>query len=158
MKLDYLCHIFYIPQSVQLKKTDSVRSGPSASISSSSHSPSGTLQQNRRKFGSESPLNDLGKKKFKISDVLNVKLRPVKSRNSNGHKKFGGDIQGSNGLQTINVRQTPLSSQLPQSLRVPPMSMHSALKAALAKKFDKAVIGSNIQVDEAGAESPMSQW
>ena len=25
-------------------------------------------------------------------------------------------------------------------------------------KFDKAVIGSTIQVDEAGAESPMSQW
>ena len=158
MKLDYLCHIFCLPQSVQLKKTDSVRSGPSASISSSSHSPDGTLLQNRKKFGSESPLNDLGKKKFKISDVLNVKLRPVKSRNSNGHKKFGGDIQGSREFQSVTVRQTPVSTQLPQSFRAPPMSMHSALKAALAKKFDKAVIGSTIQVDEAGAESPMSQW
>lgn len=158
MKLDYLCHIFCLLQSVQLKKTDSVRSGPSASISSSSHSPDGTILQNKKRFGSESPLNDLGKKKFKISDVLNVKLRPVKSRNSNGHKKFGGDIQGSNVLQSLNARQTPVSSQLPQSLRAPPMSMHSALKAALAKKFNKAVIGSNVQVDEVGAESPMSQW
>ena len=114
------------------------------------------LESNKRIL-LESPLNELGKKKFKISDVLNVKLRPVKSRKSNESKKLCGNIQGFKGLIHIE-RDMPVSSYIDQSMRVPPMSMHSALKAALAKKFDKAVTASNIQADDAGAESPMSQW
>lgn len=105
----------------------------------------------------ESPLNALGKKKFKISDVLNVKLRPVKSRNSSGCKKLKSDVLGLKEAIN-NGRQMPVNSYIAQSMRVPPISMHSALKAALAKKFDKAVTDSNVRVDEAGAESPMSQW
>lgn len=105
----------------------------------------------------ESPLNALGKKKFKISDVLNVKLRPIRSRNSNGSKKLDSDVRGVKEVKN-NGRQMPVNSYIAQSMRVPPISLHSALKAALAKKFDKAVTDSSARVEEAEAESPMSQW
>lgn len=155
--LSRLCSILCIPQSIQLKKTDSVRSGPFSSTSMSPNSSSKRHLESNKRVLLESPLGDLGKKKFKISDVLNVKLRPVMSTLSKEHKKFDSEILKPKGL-IHNDNQVSVNSYRSQSMQVPQISMHSALKAALAKKFDKAVTGSNVHVDETGAESPMSQW
>lgn len=130
-------------QSVKLKKN-----GADAKTSSSSSSaPVHIKVEGEKKTTS-----------FNIADILNVKLRPVSAGDSNGKRQRTSLSRGNRHpnelISKADEKRKCLTTAKVQS---PPKSMHSALKAALAKKFNKAVVESVARADaEKEAESPMS--
>ena len=135
-------------QSVKLKKN-----GADVKTSSSSSSAPVSIKVE------SNPLNESDKKiSFNIKDVLDVKLRPVGMRENNGKRQRTSTSGGSRDPSELNSKADEKRKCLHAAkVQSPPKSMHSALKAALAKKFNKAVVESAARAEaEKEAESPMS--
>ena len=134
-------------QSVKLKKN-----GADVKASTSSSSAPVSIKVESK------PSNENDKKRsFNIADVLNVKLRPVSVRETSKRQRtsHSGGTRDSSDLtsKADEKRKSPHTAKI----QSPPKSMHSALKAALANKFNKAVVESAARAEaEKEAESPMS--
>ena len=129
---------------MQLKKTE-VNKGARSSSSSSNDSSSAQINSEVK-----IPDNNDKKRKFDIADILTVKLRPVNTARN------GSNSRNSNGLNTTKLKLSVLKAvKTPQQSKAQPMSMHSALKAALTKKFGQAI---SQKESDLNSESPLSQW
>jgi len=110
--------------------------------------PPSTITSNQLNGISSKSIQADNKKPFNINDILNVKLRSRTNELSNSstdHKK----------PSVIKVkRKTPIA-KISGSIHNSQMSMHSALKQALSKKFKTA---SRQSINNAEQDSPHSQW
>ena len=127
---------------------------PSSSSSSDSHSK---LSRDAVHNNSETSMqNGDGRvpkiKKFNISDIVNVKLRHVKSNRKSASRPGTNPLIISNDLEKVNPRKTPVRTNVTSQ-----KSMHSALKHALDKKFMSVNDQKDKDVDTE-PESPDSQW
>lgn len=128
---------------INVKKPFSVNDILNVKLRSSSAIP--TSNQANGLESNNNQKND--KKTFNINDILHVKLRSRSTELSISNKK-------SSGIKVATKGKTPIS-KISGSIHNSQMSMHSALKQALSKKFKAA---SRQSIDNTELESPHSQW